>query len=66
MGSIQEVMVHEVHYRKNSVTGRTRGNHSVHINDSSALAGDLLSVRITGALHNSLEAEIISTSTVLS
>ena len=66
VGSIQEVLVQGKHYRKNSVTGRTRGNHSVHINDSRAKAGDLLSVRITGALHNSLEAEIISTSTVLS
>jgi len=66
VGSIQEVLVQGKHYRKNSVTGRTRGNHSVHINDSCAIAGDLLSVRITGVLHNSLEAEIISTSTVLS
>lgn len=66
VGSIQEVLVQGKHYRKNSITGRTRGNHSVHINDSCAIAGDLLSVRITGALHNSLEAEIISKSTVLS
>jgi tRNA-2-methylthio-N6-dimethylallyladenosine synthase len=66
VGSIQEVLVQGKHYRKNSITGRTRGNHSVHIDDSCAIAGDLLSVRITGALQNSLEAEIISTSTVLS
>ncbi len=66
VGSIQEVLIEGKHYRKNSVTGRTRGNHSVHIKDSCAVAGDLLSVRITEALPNSLEAETISTRTVLS
>ena len=61
VGSIQEVLIEGKHYRKNSVTGRTRGNHPVHIKNSCAVAGELLPVRITGSLPNSLEAETIST-----
>ncbi len=64
IGSIQEVLIEGVHHRRaNTTTGRTRGNHPVSIKNSVTKAGDLLDVRITGALSNSLEAEPISKST---
>jgi len=58
VGTIQEVLIEGNHQRKeNSVTGRTRGNHSVSIKNCGEKAGELLAVRITGANPSSLAAE---------
>ena len=58
VGTIQEVLIEGNHQRKeNSVTGRTRGNHSVSIKNCGETAGELLAVRITGANPSSLSAE---------
>ena len=58
VGTYQEVLIEGNHHRKaNTATGRTRGNHSVLINNSTKKAGDLMSVLITKANQNSLEAE---------
>lgn len=58
VGTEQEVLIEGNHQRiENTVTGRTRGNHPVSINNSTNKAGDLLSVLITSANPNSLEAE---------
>ena len=65
IGSSHEVLIEGKHHRKeNSATGRTRGNHSVSIKNWEAKAGELLTVRITGANPNSLVAEPLSTSPV--
>ncbi len=57
VGTEQEVLIEGNHYRKkNTVTGRTRGNHPVAIKNSTKKSGDLLSVLITKANQNSLEA----------
>ncbi|MBC8259139.1 MAG: tRNA (N6-isopentenyl adenosine(37)-C2)-methylthiotransferase MiaB [SAR324 cluster bacterium] len=66
VGSTQEVLIEGKHHRKNNTTtGRTRGYHPVAVKNSKTKAGDLLMVRITGALPNSLEADAISTSPVI-
>ena len=58
VGTDQEVLIEGNHHRKaNTVTGRTRGNHPVFIKDYTKKAGDLMSVIITKANQNSLEAE---------
>ena len=58
VGTDQEVLIEGNHHRKaNTVAGRTRGNHSVFIKNSTKKAGDLMSVLITKANQNSLEAE---------
>ncbi len=58
VGTEQEVLIEGNHHRKaNTVTGRTRGNHPVSIHNSTEKAGELLSVLITRANPNSLEAE---------
>ena len=58
VGTDQEVLIEGNHHRKaNTATGRTRGNHSVFIKNSTKKAGDLMSVLITKANQNSLEAE---------
>ena len=63
IGSLQEVLIEGKHYRKeNNATGRTRGHHSVSIKDCGTQAGELLSIRITGANPNSLIGEPLSTS----
>jgi len=65
VGTSHEVLIEGKHHRKeNSATGRTRGNHSVSIKNWEAKAGELLTVRITGANPNSLVAEPLSTSPV--
>jgi len=57
VGTVQEVLIEGNHHRKvNIVAGRTRGNHSVFIKNSNKKAGDLMSVLITKANQNSLEA----------
>ena len=58
VGTYQEVLIEGNHHRKaNTLAGRTRGNHSVFIKNSTKKAGDLMSVLITKANQNSLEAE---------
>jgi len=62
VGSDQEVLIESNHHRKvNTLKGRTRGNHAVLINNSTKKAGDLMSVLITRANQNSLEAVPSST-----
>jgi len=57
VGTEQEVLIEGNHHRKkNFAAGRTRGNHPVSIKNSSKKAGELLSVLITKANQNSLEA----------
>ncbi len=57
VGTDQEVLIEGNHHRKaNTVAGRTRGNHPVFIKNATNKAGDLLSVLITKANQNSLEA----------
>ena len=66
VGTIQEVLIEGNHQRKeNSVTGRTRGNHSVSIKNCGEKAGELLAVRITGANPSSLAAEPFAASPFL-
>ncbi len=56
VGTEQEVLIEGTHHRKkNTVTGRTRGNHPVSIKNSTKKAGDLMIVLITKANKNSLE-----------
>jgi len=58
VGTDQEVLIEGNHHRKaNTVAGRTRGNHPVFIKNSTKNAGDLMSVLITKANQNSLQAE---------
>ena len=58
VGTCQQVLIEGNHHRKaNTATGRTRGNHPVFVKNSSKNAGDLMSVLITKANQNSLEAE---------
>ncbi len=57
VGTDQEVLIEGNHHRKaNTVAGRTRGNHPVFIKNSNKKTGDLMSVLITNANQNSLEA----------
>jgi len=57
VGTVQEVLIEGNHHRKeNTAAGRTRGNHPVLIKNSTKKAGDLMSVLITKANQNSLEA----------
>ena len=57
VGTDQEVLIEGNHHRKaNTAAGRTRGNHPVFIKNSTHQAGDLMSVLITKANQNSLEA----------
>ena len=57
VGTDQEVLIEGNHHRKaNTVAGRTRGNHPVFIKNSTKKTGDLMSVLITNANQNSLEA----------
>ena len=57
VGTDQEVLIEGNHHRKAyTVTGRTRGNHPVFIKNSTKKSGDLMSVLITKANANSLEA----------
>ena len=57
VGTHQEVLIEGNHHRKaNTIAGRTRGNHSVFIKNYTKNAGDLISVLITKANQNSLEA----------
>ena len=57
VGTDQEVLIEGNHHRKaNTAAGRTRGNHPVFIKNSTEKAGDLMSVLITKANQNSLEA----------
>ena len=57
VGTDQEVLIEGNHHRKaNTVAGRTRGNHSVFIKNSTKNSGDLMTVLITKANQNSLEA----------
>ena len=57
VGTDQEVLIEGNHHRKaNTATGRTRGNHIVFVKNSTKKAGDLMSVLITKANQNSLEA----------
>ena len=58
VGTEQEVLIEGNHHRKaNTAAGRTRGNHPVFIKNSTKKAGDLMTVLITKANQNSLEAE---------
>ena len=58
VGTDQEVLIEGNHHRKeNAVSGRTRGNHPVVIKNTTKKAGDFMSVLITKANQNSLEAE---------
>ena len=62
VGTVQEVLIEGNHHRKtNTASGRTRGNHPVSIKNSTKKSGDLLSVLITKANQNSLEAVPSST-----
>ena len=57
VGTEHEVLIEGNHHRKaNTVTGRTRGNHPVSIKNSTKQAGELISVLVTKANQNSLEA----------
>ncbi len=57
VGTEQEVLIEGNHHRKaNTTAGRTRGNHPVSIKNSTKNAGDLMTVLITKANQNSLEA----------
>ena len=57
VGTEQEVLIERNQNRKkNTASGRTRGNHLVYIKNSTKKSGDLLSVLITKANQNSLEA----------
>jgi len=61
VGTDQEVLIEGNHHRKaNTVAGRTRGNHPVFIKNATKKAGDLMSVLITKANQNSLEAVPLS------
>ena len=61
VGTDQEVLIEGNHHRKpNTVAGRTRGNHPVFIKNTNKKAGDLMSVLVTKANHNSLEAVPLS------
>ena len=57
VGTEHEVLIEGNHHRKaDTVMGRTRGNHPVSIKNSTKQAGELISVVITKANQNSLEA----------
>ena len=57
VGTDQEGLIEGNHHRKaNTVVGRTRGNHPVFIKNTNKKAGDLMSVLVTKANQNSLEA----------
>jgi tRNA-2-methylthio-N6-dimethylallyladenosine synthase len=63
IGSVQHILVEGVSRKSQAqMTGRTENNRMVNFDGDAALTGDFVDVRITAALTNSLQGELVSLS----